>query len=100
MARKDNENNPLQIKLRVDSLPKSVTPKKFYRRLIDVVAGRAEMPSSWIVNVAWRNPKTKHGETKRWQEGDFETVVSDSADRGGFNQILQDALVRRLRRFQ
>ena len=101
MPRKDNRDNPLQIGLRVISLPK-VSPKRFHQRLIQFIDEGRPLPSSWQVEVRWRNPKTKHrpqNATWKWQTDDFESAVSESADRGGFNMILRDALVRRLRRF-
>lgn len=96
MPRKDNENNPLQIRVRVISLPKSVTPKAFHQRLIQVITEGRSLPWSWQVEVGWRNPGTKHGLTKKWRFDDFESAVSDS--REGFNMLLHDALMRRLRR--
>jgi len=99
MPRKNNDNNPLQIRLRVESLPKSVKPKAYFRRLIQFITEGRELPPAWDVRVMWRNPKTKHygyNRSWKWQEGDFETVVSDS--REGFNALLHDALLRRYRR--
>lgn len=98
MPRKNNDNNPLQIRLRVKSLPKYVTPRKLYQRLMQNISDGKDIPESWDVEVWWRNPKTKHGQTKRWRSDDFASAVSESADRGGFNTILYDALSRRLRR--
>ena len=37
MARKNNERNPLQIRLKAESLPKSVKPKAYYRRLLEYI---------------------------------------------------------------
>ena len=98
MARKNNDNNPLQVRLRVDSLPKTVTPEIFHKRLIQFITEGRELPYRWEVRVGWRNPGTKHGLTKKWRYADFETAVSDS--REGFNMLLHDALLRRLRRIQ
>lgn len=96
MPRKNNENNPLQISIRAKSLPKSIKPKRYLQRLMEVISEGRELPSGWDVELSWRNPKTKHGHTKRWQTADFETAVSDS--RAGFNALVFDALSRRLRR--
>jgi len=98
MARKNNDNNPLQIKLRVNSLPKRVTPEIFYTRLIEAIQGKRDLPPLWDVEIGWRNPGTRYGLTREWRYADFETVVSDS--REGFNMLLLDVLVRRLRRMQ
>jgi hypothetical protein len=98
VPRKNNDNNPLQIRLRVNSLPKRVTPEMFHRRLIEVLKGKRDLPPLWDVEIGWRNPGTKHGLTKKWRYADFETAVSDS--REGFNVLLYDVLVRRLRRIQ
>ena len=96
MPRKNNDKNPLQIKLRVESLPR-VSPKRYYQRLLQYITQGRELPENWSIKVAWRNPKTKHGLTKRWREDDFESAVDGSRD--GFNALLHDALVRRLRKF-
>jgi hypothetical protein len=83
------------MRLRVISLPK-VTPKKFYQRLIEHMKNGTPLPASWDVELGWRNPKTRYGATKRWRYDNFEDAVSDS--REGFNSLLHDILVRRLRR--
>jgi hypothetical protein len=94
-VRQNNDNNPLQIRLRARSIPK-ISPKRFYQRLIQHMTQGRPLPDSWIVEIGWRNPATKYGRTRRWQYDDFESAVSDS--RAGFNDLLHDALVRRLRR--
>lgn len=102
MARRNNDNNPLQLSLRVNSLPKTITPKRYYTRLIQFITEGKELPPSWDVQVQWRNKGTRHfaGNTSwKWNAGDFETVVSDSADRGGFNSILLGVLQQRLEKF-
>lgn len=96
MPRKDNSNNPLQIRLRARSLPKGVSPKRYLQRLIKHMTEGQPLPESWDVELGWRNPKTKHGMTRKWRYDDFESAVSDS--REGFNALLHDVLVRRLRR--
>lgn len=96
MPRKDNRNNPLQIRLRARNLPKGVSVKRYHQRLIEHLTDGRPLPSSWDVELMWRNPKTKQGLTKRWRSDDFESAVADS--REGFNALLHDILVRRLRR--
>jgi len=95
MPRKTNRNNPLQIALRAKSLPKGVTPKKYFGRLLDHIRFGTPLPSSWDVVVGWRNPGTKSGRTKRWQFDEFEDAVSDS--REGFNALLYDVIERKFR---
>lgn len=96
MARKNNDNNPLQVRLRVKSLPQYVTPRKLYQRLMQVIKDGRDIPASWDVEVLWRNPKTRHGLTRKWRSDDFVSAVADS--REGFNALLYDSLARRLRR--
>lgn len=96
MPRKSNENNPLQIKIKVNSLPRNVSPKRFNQRLLDVIDEGADLPSSWDVEIFWRNPKTRHGLTKRWRSDDFVSAIFES--RSGFVSIIRSALVRRLRK--
>ena len=98
MPRKNNDNNPLQIKLRAKSLPRTVTPTKYYQRLLQFLTEGRELPRAWIIELHWRNPGTKHGMTKRWRFDDFESAVSDS--RAGFNALLEDAIRRRLVRIR
>lgn len=95
MARKDNARNPLQLKLRARSLPRGVTPRKYFGALLNHIKYGAALPESWEVEVGWRNPKTRAGRTKRWQYDDFENAVADS--REGFNALLYDAIARRFR---
>lgn len=95
MPRKNNENNPLQVRLKAKSLPKNLSPERYYARLMQVISEGRPLPESWDVEIHWRNPGTKHGVTKRWRSDDFESAVSDS--REGFNALLYDALSRRLR---
>ena len=96
LMRKNNDNNPLQIRLKARSLPRNLSPKRYYQRLIQAITEGRELPASWVVEIGWRNPGTKHGRTKRWQYDDFESAVADS--REGFNMLLHDALLRRLRK--
>ena len=96
MPRKNNDNNPLQIRLKARSLPRNLSPKRYYQRLLEHMSEGRPLPRSWEVDIGWRNPGTKHGRTKKWQYDNFEDAVSDS--REGFNFLLRDAILRRLRR--
>ena len=96
MARRNNDNNPLQIRLRVKSLPKYVTPRKLYQRLMKAIQEGSDIPPSWDVEVWWRNPNTRHGLSRKWRSDDFVSAVADS--NAGFNALLHDALARRIRR--
>lgn len=95
MPRKNNRNNPLQLSLKARSLPKGVTPKKYFGRLLDHIRFGTPLPASWNVEVSWRNPGTKSGRTRRWQTDNFEDAVADS--REGFNALLYDAIYRKFR---
>lgn len=98
MARKNNDNNPLQVRLRARSLPKNLKPLRYYQRLMQFIKDGTALPSSWDVEIGWRNPKTKYGHTRVWRYDNFEDAVSDS--REGFNALVYDALARQLRRFR
>ena len=93
VARKDNSRNPLQLSLRARSLPRGVTPKRYFARLMDHVKTGRPLPESWDVEIGWRNPGTASGRTKEWQFDNFEDAVSDSRD--GFNSLLYDVLRRK-----
>lgn len=96
MPRKTNKNNPLQVRMRARSLPKGTTPKKYLQRLIQHITEGRPLPESWDVEIGWRNPETKIGRTRKWRYDGFEDAISDS--REGFVSLIQDVLVRRLRR--
>lgn len=96
MGRKTNRNNPLELALRARSLPKGVTPKKYFARLLDHIKTGRPLPASWDVDIGWRNRRTVSGRTRRWQFDPFEDAVSDS--REGFVALLADIITRKLRR--
>ena len=98
MPRKDNKNNPLQIRIRAVSLPKGVTPEKYHERLLAVIHEGAALPRGWNVEIHWRNPSTKVGATKQWRSDDFESAIDES--RSGFVAAVSVALSRRLRRME
>ena len=95
MPRKHNNNNPLQIKIRPVTLPKSVTPKRFFQTLLKAIDTGSDLPRGWEVDLHWRNPGTRHGLTKRWRSDAFVDAISDS--REGFVWIVRSAIVARLR---
>lgn len=96
MARKNNLKNPLQISLRAESLPKSVSPAKYLRRLLLNIQTGTPLPYGWDVTLGWRNPKVHAGRSKRWQYSDFESAIAESSD--GFNSIVATAIIRKLRK--
>lgn len=99
MARKNNENNPLQIRVKAASLPRGVTPRRYVGVLLDFIDGdRDELPMGWDVRLAWRNPRTISGRTKHWQVDSFEDAIGES--RSGFVSIVRSALVRALKAVQ
>jgi len=94
MPRKDNRKNPLQLSLRARSLPKGVTPRKYYARLLDHIRYGEPLPSSWDVEIGWRNPRTRAGRTRRWQFDNFEDAIADS--REGFVSLVAGILRQKL----
>lgn len=96
MPRKDNSNNPLQVRLKAVSVPPGVSPRRYHQRLLQFITEGKPLPRAWEVELWWRNPRTKHGVTKRWRSDSFEDAISES--RSGFVSIIYDVLVRRLRR--
>jgi hypothetical protein len=99
MPRRDNARNPLEIRLRLESLPRRVSPITYYKRLLRCLdsGGDLALPDLWEVRVEWRN-RNSRGRTRFWQDGEFSEVVADSAERGGFNSILRGAIQSRLNR--
>lgn len=96
MPRKDNNNNPLQIRIQAVSLPKRTSPRAYLQRLLRFVERGEPLPSLWEVRLHWRNPNTRAGRTRNWQEDDFMNAIENS--RSGFVGIVRDSLVRQLRR--
>lgn len=95
MGRKTNRSNPLEIGLRARSLPKGVTPRKYFARLLEHMKTGRALPESWEVDILWRNRRTVGGRTRNWQADNFEDAVADS--REGFNLLLASILERKLR---
>jgi hypothetical protein len=81
----------LQIKIRRIETPAGLTGKKYIAGLKRAVR-TGELPEGWAVDVAWRNPDTKVGVSKDWQEGDFESVLSESSS--GFKTAMMNILNR------
>lgn len=73
-----------------------VTEKRYLQTLIRAIDSGEELPRNWEVDLYWRNPKTRHGATKRWRSDDFMSAIMES--RSGFVDIVRGALVRKLRR--
>jgi len=96
MARKDNTNNPLQIRVEAVSVPRGTSPRKYLTELIRAIDTGSDLPRGWDVRLHWRNPNTLSGLTRNWRNDDFVDAVADS--RPGFNSIVRNALVKRLRR--
>lgn len=87
--------NPLKIQVKPISLPRSVTPTRFFRGLIHALDTGQDLPRSWDVEISWRNPNTRSGRSRYWQTDDFNDAIADSS--AGFSRLLRRMLVRRLR---
>lgn len=86
--------NPLQLRVEALSLPKNVKPVRYLKELIRAVDTGEDLPLRWDVRLHWRNPATRSGRTRYWQEDDFSAAVADSSS--GFNSMLRRLLVRQL----
>lgn len=95
MPRKDNSDNPLQIRVEALSVPKGTTARVYLSRLIRAIDTGEDLPRGWQVLLHWRNPRSG-GKTRNWRNDDFVDAVADS--RPGFNGIVRRALVAQLRR--
>lgn len=76
------------------SLPRRVKPEAYLRALIRSVDTGESLPRGWEVQIHWRNPATRSGRTRYWQDDEFAGAVADSS--AGFNTLLRRMLVRRL----
>ena len=96
--RKDNRNNPLQIRIQAASIPKSVRPETYLQRLMQNITEGRELPPKWDVRIHWRNPGTRHGLTKQWRYDSFEDAIAES--RPVFGEIVYGALQHQLRNLE
>lgn len=87
-ARK-RRSNPLQISIRKVSLPEGVTAPEYIAKLRKALRTK-ELPDGWEVDIAWRNPNTKKGRTKDWQQGSWGEVLQ--ASRSGFATVVAKTL--------
>lgn len=97
MPRRDNRNNPLNIRIVAGTLPKSVTPHRYLTRLLEHIRTGRALPPKWEVTVYWQNPNSR-GITRIERGDDFESVVSES--RSGFVEIMARMIERRLRHLE
>lgn len=98
MPRKDNYNNPLNIRVQAVSLPKKTSPKLYLQKLLRFIDNGEPLPRSWDVRLHWQNPETRAGRTKDWQEDYFQDAIENS--RSGFVGIVRGSILRQLRRLQ
>lgn len=98
MARKNNNNNPLQIRIEAVSIPARMSPQSYLKHLLNYVRHGVEFPRGMEVNLHWRNPETKQGRTKNWQEDEFQDAFIDCSE--GFRGMVEGAILRQLRRVQ
>ena len=91
MARKKTgrKNNKLQVKVKRVELPAGTTTAEYLKGLLRGMK-TGELPEGWDVRLAWRNPDTKKGRSKNWQEGDFNQVIRES--RSGFATVVRRIL--------
>lgn len=97
MSRKDNSRNPLQIRIEALSIPARMRqrPDLYLKSLLNHVRRGEDLPRGMEVAIHWRNPRTKHGLTKRWREDDFESAIADSS--AGFRMIVEQSILKKLR---
>lgn len=93
-----SKKRALRIRVQAVSLPKSVKPELYLKRLIQSLDAGEPLPRGWQVNVHWINPETMVGSTANWQVGEFFEVIQDSNDSWGpgFSTVLRDILVSKL----
>jgi hypothetical protein len=95
MPRRDNRTNPLEIKTKAVSVPRSVSRKRYLQTLLKVIDNGADLPRGWEVEIWWRN-RLSRGSTRFWRSDDFVDAIADS--RSGFVSILRRAIVSKIRR--
>lgn len=82
-------SNPLELEIKNVSIPVGVT----FRQYVDGLKGAirsGRLPSGWKVDIAWRNPETKNGRSKNWQQGEWGEVLEASSQ--GFATALRNVL--------
>jgi len=98
VARKNNDQNPLNLRIRAVTVPKNMTPDKFLRSLLAVIDDGADMPRGVEVELHWRNPATKHGKSRNWDSGEFIEVITDSSP--GFQTAVRRMIFKKLAQFR
>ncbi len=97
MPRKDNRNNPLGIRIRPFSIPKSISSVSFFARLFQACEERLRngfafpLPPAWDVRLWWINPRSR-GATRHWRWDDFIEAINESRD--GFVEIVKQIVGR------
>lgn len=87
-------SNPLQLRVEALSLPKNLKPVRFLQTLIRSLDTGEDLPASYDVAIHWRNPSTRSGRSRFWQDDEFSSAVADSS--AGFRTLLRRVLVRQL----
>lgn len=96
MPRKDNSKNPLEIRIEAISVPRRMTPEKYLKALLKTTRTGADLPRGLEVEIHWRNPNTKKGNTKHWRSDEFQDALSESTP--GFRGVVYESILKQLRR--
>src|SRR5690242_17324450 len=77
--------NPIEFKLQLLALPRSVTRIRYLQGLIRVIGDRQPLPRGWDVRIHWRNPMSA-GASGHWHIESLDSAVESSRD--AFNGML------------
>lgn len=85
--------NPLEVKIRMVSIPK-VKALKYWQTLLRAAETGADLPRGWDVEIQWRNPMTRSGVTKRWRADAFSDAINES--RSGFIEAVREICLEKI----
>jgi hypothetical protein len=90
---KKTRNNPLQIKIKAQAMPVGVGSEEYLTTLLESVDSGV-LPEDWDISIAWRNPATKQGRSRQWQEDEFMGALAASSS--GFMTAVKRVIRRGL----
>lgn len=81
----------IEVNISKISIPEGTTRKQYFQTLKRGLSD-GELPDGWEIDIAWRNPDTKVGRSKDWQQGDWQSVLEASTE--GFKQVVKNVIKR------
>lgn len=81
----------LEINVSKISIPEGTTRRQYFQTLKRGLREK-QLPEGFAIDIAWRNPETKKGRSKDWQQGEWGDVLGESSD--GFRKLVTNVIKR------